>query len=159
MRLFEQYFDKLVEDVVKDKVRLVHLGRKDRIPEGLAKKITSLEERTREFSEYTLNIALDYGGRDEILRAIQKSNQELGIKNQELSENDFEQFLDTGDQPYPNPDLIIRTSGEMRTSGLFPWQSIYAEYLFLDKYFPDLSEEDIDLAIENFSNRQRRFGK
>ncbi len=67
--------------------------------------------------------------------------------------------MDTANQPYPNPDLIIRTSGEQRTSGLMIWQAAYAEYIFLKKHFPDLNDKDIELAIEEYSARQRRFGK
>ncbi|HVZ11910.1 MAG TPA: polyprenyl diphosphate synthase [Patescibacteria group bacterium] len=156
MRLFEQYFDRLVKDALEDNVRLVHLGRRDRLPESLLKKIVSLEEKTREFTDYTLNIALDYGGRDEILRAVSRiMNKEERIMNEE----EFGKYLDTGGQKYPDPDLIIRTSGEMRMSGLLPWQSVYSEYYFFEKYFPDLSEQDIDQALEEYKNRKRRFGK
>jgi undecaprenyl diphosphate synthase len=67
--------------------------------------------------------------------------------------------LDTNNQPYPNPDLIIRTSGEQRTSGLMIWQAAYAEYIFLKKQFPDLKDEDLEIAVDEYSQRQRRFGK
>lgn len=77
----------------------------------------------------------------------------------DLTEQNFEKFLDTSGQPYPNPDLIIRTSGEMRTSGLMIWQAAYSELLFINKHFPDMETSDIDQAIDEFRRRQRRFGK
>ena len=76
-----------------------------------------------------------------------------------ISEENFSQLLDTANQPYPNPDLIIRTSGEQRTSGLMIWQAAYAEYIFLQKHFPDVTDDDIEKAVEEYSRRQRRFGK
>jgi len=105
-----------------------------------------------------LNVALDYGGRNEIIRAVRKIY-DLRFKIYDLKEDNFNKFLDTKDQPYPNPDLIIRTSGEQRTSGLMIWQAAYAEYVFLDKHFPDLNDKDIEEAIEEYSRRQRRFGR
>jgi undecaprenyl diphosphate synthase len=159
MKLFEQYFDKLVKDALEDNVRFVHLGRRDRLPKSLLKKIESLEKHTKDFKNYTLNIAIDYGGHDEIVRAVKKMNHEAGIMNQEITEEEFEKNLDTGGQLYPNPDIVIRTSGEMRTSGLLPWQTTYSEFFFFDKYFPDLNEKDMDGVIEAYANRQRRFGK
>ena len=158
MRLYEKMLDKFLSEALKDNVRIIHLGRKDRIPKSLLKKIEDVEQKTRDNTKYILNIALDYGGRDEVLRAIRKLNDER-ITNNQLTEMTFENFLDTTGQPYPNPDLIIRTSGEMRTSGLMIWQAAYAEFYFLQKHFPDLIEKDIDNALEEFAKRQRRFGK
>jgi undecaprenyl diphosphate synthase len=158
MKLYEVFIEKNLKQALKEKVRIVHLGRKDRISKKLLEKIKNSEERTKSFKDYVLNIALDYGGRDEVIRAIERvKKNESGIKN--LSEENFGQFLDTADQLYPNPDLVIRTSGEQRTSGLMIWQAAYAEYIFLQKHFPDLKDEDIEKAIEEYSMRQRRFGK
>lgn len=158
MRLYSEMTDKLLGEAVRDNVRMVHLGREDRLPDFLLKKVKNAEEKTKKNKAYVLNIALDYGGRDEVIRAINRMIDERRTNNQ-LTEMDFENFLDTAGQPYPNPDLIIRTSGEMRTSGFMPWQAAYAEYIFLEKHFPDLTEKDIDLAIEEYARRQRRFGK
>lgn len=145
-----------VKEAMKDNVRIVHLGRKDRIPQDLLNAITDAEEKTKNNKDYYLNIALDYGGHDEILRAIQKlTHEELANLTPEI----FASNLDTGILPYPNPDIVIRTGGEMRTSGFMPWQSSYTEYFFVDKYFPDLSQEDIEQVVQEFGNRQRRFGK
>src|SRR3989344_3111601 len=150
--------EKNLKEALKEKIRIIHLGRKDRISKNLLEKIKNSEEKTKNFKNYILNIALDYGGRDEIIRAISK----LSTMNHEpstISEENFSQLLDTANQPYPNPDLIIRTSGEQRTSGLMIWQAAYAEYIFLQKHFPDVTDDDIEKAVEEYSRRQRRFGK
>lgn len=158
MKMYETFIEKNLKEAMKEKIRIIHLGRKDRISKKLLKKIQNSEEKTKDFKNYILNIALDYGGQDEIIRAIMKiPNSKLQIPN--LNEENFGQFLDTANQPYPNPDLIIRTSGEQRTSGLMIWQAAYAEYIFLQKHFPDLNDKDIEEAIEEYSLRQRRFGK
>lgn len=153
MKLYEIMLDKYLTDALKDNVRIIHLGRKDRINENLKRKIIIIEERTKNFDKSFLCVALDYGGRDEIIRAINNK------KSSEINENNFNQLLDTKDLPYPNPDLIIRTSGEIRTSGFLTWQSAYSEYIFEKKYLPDYSEEDFERTINDFSKRQRRFGK
>ncbi len=158
MKMYETFIDKNLRNALKEKIKLIHLGRKDRISKRLLKKIQQSEEKTKDFKNYILNIALDYGGRDEVIRAIKKmENGKWKMEN--LTEDKFNQYLDTANQPYPNPDLIIRTSGEQRTSGLMIWQAAYAEYIFLDKHFPDIKDEDIEYAIEEYSRRQRRFGK
>jgi len=158
MKMYETFIEKNLKEALKEKIRIIHLGRKDRISKNLLEKIKNSEEKTKNFKNYILNIALDYGGRDEIIRAISK----LSTMNHEpstISEENFSQLLDTANQPYPNPDLIIRTSGEQRTSGLMIWQAAYAEYIFLQKHFPDVTDDDIEKAVEEYSRRQRRFGK
>jgi undecaprenyl diphosphate synthase len=145
-----------VKEAIKDNVRITHLGRKDRLPQELLKVIEDAEEKTKENTQYYLNIALDYGGQDEILRTIHKlTHEEL----ENLTPDTFANNLDTGSLPHPNTDIIIRTGGEKRTSGFMPWQSTYAEYFFLDKFFPDLSDKDIEDIVTEFGERQRRFGK
>lgn len=145
------------KNAMKDGVRFVHLGRKDRLPKDIAKLITELEKETKKKKKHVLNVALDYGGRDEMVRAVKK------IVNDEVDENKIDEkligsYLDTGDQPYPNPDLFIRTSGEQRTSGLMPWQLSYAEYYFESDHLPDFSPDKLKEAILDFSRRRRRFG-
>ncbi|MBI2613718.1 MAG: di-trans,poly-cis-decaprenylcistransferase [Candidatus Levybacteria bacterium] len=156
MKMYEIFIEKNLKEAMREKIRIIHLGRKDRISKKLLWKIQDSEEKTKNFKNYILNIALDYGGQDEVIRGIQKLSQQ-DINN--LTIEQFNNFLDTADQPYPNPDLIIRTSGEQRTSGLMIWQAAYSEYIFLQKHFPDIKDEDIELAIEEYSKRQRRFGK
>ena len=159
MKLYEIMLNKYFKEALREEVRIIHLGRKDRINNSLKNKIIDIEERTKKFDKFYLCIALDYGGRDEIIRAISKLNLPAGEKKSKVSENNFNQFLDTKNLPFPNPDLIIRTSGEIRTSGFLTWQSAYSEYIFEKKYLPDYSESDFEKTILDFSNRQRRFGK
>jgi len=158
MKFFEKMLDSYLKDAMKNKIRIIHLGRKDRLNENLRKKIFETEEKTKLFNQHYLCIALDYGGQDEIIRATNKIfNSHFSIFN--VTRENFNQFLDTKDLPYPNPDLIIRTSGEMRTSGFLIWQTAYSEYIFIKKYFPDFTEDDFEKCIKEYSKRQRRFGK
>lgn len=158
MQLYSQMIDKNLKIALKEKIRIIHLGRKDRIPKSLAEKIIQAEEKTADFNRYYLAIALDYGGRDELLRAV-KQFRNSKFQPQNLTEENFNQFLDTKDLPYPNPDLVIRTSGEVRTSGFMIWQAAYSEWIFYPKYFPDFTPEDLEKCIEEYSERQRRFGR
>lgn len=160
MNLYEQMIDKNLEIALKEKIRIIHLGRKDRIKKRLKEKIIFAEEKTKNFNKYYLTIALDYGGQDEIIRAINNLNsQNLNRKTFNLDENTFNQFLDTRNLPYPEPDLIIRTGGEMRTSGFMIWQAAYSEWIFYPKYFPDFTSDDLEKCINEYTKRERRFGK
>lgn len=158
MKMYEVFVGRNLKEALKEKMRIIHLGRKDRIPKSLLEKLKKSEEQTKNFTNYILNIALDYGGRDEIIRGIHRMS-EKNINFNNLTIEQFNNFLDTTNQPYPNPDLIIRTSGEQRTSGLMIWQAAYSEYVFLQKHFPDLNDKDIENAVSEYSRRQRRFGK
>jgi len=155
MKLYEIMLDKYLSEALKDNIRIIHLGRKDRINDSLKNKIINIEEKTKKFDKSYLCIALDYGGRDEIERTISK------IKNQrsKFGKIDLNKFLDTKDLPFPDPDLIIRTGGEQRLSGFMLWQSQYAELEFVKKYLPDYTDSDFENTIKEFSERQRRFGK
>ena len=156
MDIYEKWLDQNLKTAQKDNIRIVHLGRKDRIKDSLRKKLEEVEDKTSKFSKYYLGIALDYGGRDELLRATQKVQ---SSKFKVQSERDIEQFLDTKEFPYPNPDLIIRTSGEHRTSGFLPWQSAYSEYIFPKVHLPDFTVEELKKCLDEYNHRQRRFGK
>ena len=156
------FFEKMLEDYLKDalknEIRIIHLGRKDRLNKNLREKISEVEEKTNQFKKFYLCVALDYGGQDEIIRAMNKIFiSHFSFLN--LNKENFRQFLDTKDLPYPNPDLIIRTGGEIRTSGFLIWQTAYSEYIFVKKYFPDFNEDDFEKCIKEYSKRQRRFGK
>lgn len=151
MNLYDIMLEKYFKEALKEKIRVIHLGRKDRINKTLKNKIINIEEKTKNFTQHYLCIGLDYGGRDEIIRATKKGSN--------LSEVNFSQFLDTKDLPYPNPDLIIRTGGEQRLSGFLLWQSQYSELMFIKKYLPDFGPEDFEKCISSFVRRQRRFGK
>jgi undecaprenyl diphosphate synthase len=141
----------------KNQVRFVHIGRKDKLPKDLLWKIQNAEKETKNYSKHVLNLALDYGGRDEIIRAVRKIVK-AGITYEKINEELFSSYLDTADQPYPYPDLFIRTSGEQRTSGLMPWQSTYAEFYFEPDHLPDMTPQKLKAAIMDYSRRRRRFG-
>lgn len=141
----------------KEKVRFRHLGRRDRLPKEMIRLIEKIEKETKNHKNYALNIALDYGGRDEIVRATKKII-ESKIAAEDIDEKVFSSYLDTADQVYPNPDLFIRTSGEQRTSGMMPWQTVYAEYYWVREHLPDFSPEKLKEAILDYSRRRRRFG-
>lgn len=155
MKLYEQSLNKHLKDALENKTRIIHIGRKDRIPKSLKEKLDNAEEKTKSFTDHYFVIGIDYGGRDEMIRAINK------MKNQEkdFTQEDINQFLDTKDLPFPEPDLVIRTSGEYRTSGFMIWQGAYTEYEYVNKYFPDFSDKDLEKCVQDYGNRQRRFGK
>lgn len=140
-------------DAHKNKIRFRHIGRKDRIPKKLLEELNKLEEETKSYSDFNVQLCLDYGGRDEIVRAVNKL---LKSGKQEIGEKDISNTLDT--EGVPDPDLIIRTSGEKRTSGLMPFQAAYAELYFADVYFPDFDASELRKAIQDYQSRHRRFG-
>lgn len=158
MNLFDKVFDEMHDEIIEDNVRVIHLGRKDRLPVKLREKIEQIEEETKNFTNHVLNIALDYGGQDEVLRAVQKVKDDPTVSSQ-LTPEAFSAYLDTGNQPYPNPDMIIRTGGEHRLSGFMLWQIAYAELFFPKETLPDLTPELVDTLLEEYATRHRRFGK
>lgn len=153
MDIYESWVDMHLEEALKDEIRIIHLGNKTRIRKSLLEKLTNAENKTKHFDKFYLCIALDYGGREEIIRAF---NLIKTTKN--INEKTFEDFLDTKNVPFPNPDLVIRTSGEQRNSGFMIWQSAYSEYMFVEKYFPDFTTDDLESCIEGYKKRKRRFG-
>jgi len=182
MMLLKTYIQRERKDILKQHTRFVHSGRKDRIPPSLAKLLSEIEEETKDQTKFTLHLALDYGGKDEIIRAWKKSCETCRLCHPSTSlrtggEGFFEEKSsrtitggtpqdDTDDpiRPFldhpelPDIDIIVRTSGEYRTSNFFLWQSTYAEWFFLDKHFPDLTVGDLEKVIQEFDERQRRFG-
>lgn len=157
MKLFKKLILELQQEAKKEKFRFIHLGRKDRLPKDLVDLMAGIEDETRDFKKNILNIALDYGGRNEILRAVEKITQQAN--HDQLTEEYFASFLDTANQPYPYPDLCIRPSGEQRTSGFLPWQMTYAELYWEPDYLPDLTAAHLKEAIMDFNRRRRKFGK
>lgn len=145
--------EKLKELAHQHRIRFRHLGRKDRLPKKLMSELQKLEKETANYDDLNIQLLLDYGGRDEIVRAINKL---LKNKKKKISEEEFKKYLDT--EEIPDVDLIIRTSGEKRTSGAMPYQAAYAELYFADCYFPEFDSQEFRKAINSFSKRVRRFG-
>jgi undecaprenyl diphosphate synthase len=144
-------------DFYNDKgIRLKVMGRRENFSDKIRQAIEEAEVKTASNTRGQLNLCIDYGGRAEILAAAQKLMAE-GVKPEEVTEERFTAATWFGD--IPKPDLIIRTSGEQRLSGFLSWSGGYSELLFLDKYFPDFEESDLDAAIAEFQDRERRFGK
>ena len=136
----------------ENKVRFRHFGRKDRFPKKVVDALNKLEEDTKKYSEYNIQLCLDYGGRDEIVRAVNKAVD----SGEKVDEESFKEYLDS--VGVPDPDLIIRTSGEKRISGFMPFQAVYSELYFVKKHFPSFKPKDVREAIMEFSRRKRRFG-
>ena len=159
MQLFSNYFDALTKNCGKNDVKVKCIGNIFGLSEDLQKKISKIEEMTKDKDGMTFIIAINYGAHDEILRAVKNiCNQVLTSKllPSQLTEDFFASFLDT--KNIPDPDLLIRTAGEMRLSNFLLWQLAYSEFYFSDKFWPDFSEQDFLDAIKNFSARKRRFG-
>lgn len=157
MKLYEKLIDDNLNEAIERGGRIIHLGRKDRIPKSLAQKLSKAEERTRSNTKHILNVALDYGGRDELLRAVKKMLKDH-VEAFDLTPEVFASYLDTADQPFPDPDFIIRTSGELRLSGILPWQSDYAELYFTPYHFPDFTVDKFREVLLEYGRRHRRFG-
>lgn len=150
--LMKLHFKKDLPKIMKKNVRIKFIGNIGGLPEDLQDIVRNLEHETERNAAITATFALNYGGRDEILRAIAKSS-ESSIK----TENEFSQLLDT--HALPDPDIIIRTGGEHRLSGFLPWQAVYSELFFVDTFFPDFSKSELEEIIQLYVSRERRFGK
>jgi undecaprenyl diphosphate synthase len=150
MKMMEKELQKERKQFQKERIRFRHAGRRDRIPRSLADLIRKVEKETETHERFTFQIALDYGGKDEVLRAVKDAG------TTDLDDASIRQHLDQPD--LPDIDLIVRTSGEMRTSNFFLWQSAYAEWVFTEKLFPDFQKDDLAAAVTEYERRQRRFG-
>ncbi|HQK41774.1 MAG TPA: polyprenyl diphosphate synthase, partial [bacterium] len=150
--IIEKMAKKYIDRCGEENMRFVHIGRKDRIPEALRNMIIKAEEETKKFTDFYIVLAIDYGGHDELLRAMKKMKEE----NLEITPENVEKSLDTAG--LPQIDYIIRTGGEKRLSGFMSWQCAYAELYFTDTYFPAFTPKKFEEAIREFSRRQRRFG-
>lgn len=160
MLILQMYLDRFLKTADLDNIKLRILGDIDGVPEELRKKMIQMEERTKDNTGLNLNIAFNYGGRAEIVRATQRIAQDVldeKMEIKDINEDTISNNLYTCGQS--DPDLVIRTSGELRMSNFLPWQITYSEFLFLDKYWPDFTSKDIDNAINEYNNRHRRIGK
>ena len=155
----EKYLDDFAKEADTENIVIKIFGRRKELSEILLEKIDQTMERTKNNTGTIFSIALNYGGRDEIVNAIKNISED--VKNNKLNVDDIteelvSEYLYTKNMP--DPDLMIRTSGELRTSNFLPWQLVYSEFLFVDKYWPDFSEEDIDYAVDVYRKRNRKFG-
>ena len=156
MKLLSTFIRSKEKELVKEGVRFRVIGRRTDLSPKLQKEISALEEKTKG-GGFTLIVALSYGGRDEIVRAAVKFAAELEhMERSDDLESAFGGFLDTAG--IPDPDLIIRTSGELRLSNFLLWQAAYAEFYFTDVLWPDFDRAEFDRAIESFEKRERRMG-
>lgn len=159
MSLLEHYLDQFSKEADTENIVIKVIGRRKELSEKLLKKIDEVVDGTKNNTGIVFTIALNYGGRDELTTAIKTiaedaKNNKLSID--EIDEKLISEYLYTKNMP--DPDLMIRTSGELRTSNFLPWQLVYSEFLFLDKLWPEFSEEDLENAIQVFSKRNRKFG-
>jgi tritrans,polycis-undecaprenyl-diphosphate synthase [geranylgeranyl-diphosphate specific] len=162
MRMFAKNFENLADDdrVHKHRIRVRVLGRKDVLPEDVRKSIDYAEERTKDYDEYFFNIAVGYGGREELIQAVKKIAGEVKegkMSIDDISEETFYKYLYTSD--LPDPDLILRTSGEERISNFLLWQLAYSELYFSDVYWPGFRKVDFLRAVRSYQLRKRRFGE
>ena len=160
MNLLQNYLNDFTKEADTENIVIRVLGDVTELSEDLQRGIASTIERTKNNTGIIFNIALNYGGRAEMIKAVKEISEEVKngkVKTEDITEEMISNHLYTKGQP--DPDLIVRTSGEMRLSGFLMWQSTYSEILFLDKYWPDFSEKDLDNAIENYQQRKRNLGK
>lgn len=171
VEIFVGLANEYIEEASEHGVKVVHLGRKDRLPQRLLESLDEVVRVTEQNTEHVLNLALDYGGHDESERASKKIAQAVLAGELDWDELDmtvgqsgslpihkYAEFLDTAHQPYPFLDFVVRTSGEQRLSGFMPYQSAYAELHFEPDYWPDFDPVHFEEAVEEFYGRQRRFG-
>ena len=160
MNLFRKEFDRFKDDkrVHENKIRINIIGRLYLFPKDIQEKAKDIMDMTKEYNNYVLNLAFGYGGREEVIDAtvkIAKQVKDGTLNIEDINEKTFSKNLYFESEP----DLIIRTGGEKRTSNFLLWQSHYSEWVFLEKTWPEFDKEDLKVAIEDFNKRERRFGK
>jgi undecaprenyl diphosphate synthase len=155
MEIFGETIDRELPDLAEQGVRVRFIGRRDRAPEELQRRMAAMEDRTALNARLNLWVAFDYGGRAELVEAARRLV-ESGVDPREIDENVFAANLYAAD--LPDPDLLIRTSGELRISNFLLWQLAYSELVFVDKLWPDFDERDLRGALAEYASRRRRFG-
>ncbi|MEG1604178.1 MAG: polyprenyl diphosphate synthase, partial [Cloacibacillus sp.] len=155
MGLFRYYMQSKLAELCREKTRIRFAGDLEALPEDIQKILRAAEEETSLYTERQLVICLNYGGRKEILEAVNKIA--AARPSLPVTEESLRQYLYLPD--LPDPDLIIRTSGELRLSNFWLWQSAYSEYYFTDKYWPDFDKGDLEEAVKDYYERERRYGK
>ena len=159
MAIFARYIEREADRLAAESVRMRFIGDRSRLDPKLQKLMAGIEARTAAYSRLNFTIAINYGGRDEIVRAtrdIARAVAEGLVKPEQVTDQLIAQHLDTAD--LPDPDLVIRTSGETRTSNFLPWQAAYAEYEFTETLWPDFTPAELGRIVARFGNRERRFG-
>ncbi len=160
LSIMRKAFNQGFKQFIKEKVRVKTIGDLTRFPQDIQQSIRKLKQINVDDYEITVIFALNYGGRDEIIRAIKKISSRLSLENKmidSIDQNLFSSALDTSE--LPDPDLIIRTGGERRLSGFLPWQSVYAELYFTDVLMPDFDRKEFEKALQDYQKRERRFGR
>ncbi|HLE73095.1 MAG TPA: polyprenyl diphosphate synthase [Anaerolineales bacterium] len=155
MGIFDEVFNRELAELHRQGARLRHIGRLEGVRKSLREKVLKGIELTKNNSRLVLSVAFNYGGRDEIVQAI-RAILEDDVRPEEVSEELVSRYLYTAD--IPDPDLVIRTSGEQRISNFLIWQAAYAEWVFPDTLWPDFGREQLEAAIEEFGRRERRYG-
>lgn len=155
MRILEDVIDRELRELHDQGVQLRHIGRLDRLNPKLRQKVLDAIEYTKDNDRLVLNVAFNYGGRDEIVCAIQAMIR-AGVKAEDVTDELVSEYLFTAGEP--DPDLIIRTSGELRGSNFLIWQGAYSEWYFTPTYWPDFDKDELRLALEEFISRERRYG-
>jgi undecaprenyl diphosphate synthase len=159
MAIFARYIEREADRLAKAGVRMRFIGDRSRLDPKLQRMMAGIEARTAGLDKLNLTVAINYGGRDEIVRAVRKIAEAAAqgiLDPRHVTEAAFAERLDTGG--LPDPDLVVRTSGETRTSNFLPWQAAYAEYEFTETLWPDFGPEELAAIVQRFSNRERRFG-
>lgn len=155
MGIFDEVFERELTELHKQGAKLNHIGRLDEVRESLRKKVINGMELTKDNKRLVLNVAFNYGGRDEVVQAVKNIIKD-GIKPDEVNEETIADHLYTAGMP--DPDLVIRTSGEQRISNFLIWQAAYAEWVFPETLWPDFGREELLAAIQEFGKRERRYG-
>lgn len=155
MKLTSMALSKDLDDLHRRNIQIKVIGRIKELPQHVYERVVRAVEKTKHNTRGTLQIALNYGGRMEIVDAVRKV-MKTARSASAITEKSISQAMYTSDQP--DPDLIIRTSGEQRTSGFLPWQGVYSELLFLEKNWPEFTEKDLDAALTEYRRRERHFG-
>lgn len=159
MFLLGSYLDKYSKKAETENIRIKVLGDISALKPDLQIKINDAIQRTKNNTGTTFAVALNYGGRDEIVNAVKRISEDVKngkIESSSIDEAMFENYLYTAGMP--DPDLLIRTSGEIRTSGFLPWQLVYTEFVFIEKNWPDFTKEDLNYCIDEYNKRNRKFG-
>ena len=159
MQLFRNYMAREAERLIGSDVRLRFLGNREGLPKDILRMMEDLEDRTKDRTKFSLNIALNHGGRDEITRATRRIAEKIqsgALSAEDVTEELMAQHLDSAG--IPDPDLIVRTSGEYRISNFLLWQAAYAEYEFVDVLWPDFTETMLGEILDRFGTRERRYG-